>query len=159
MADDNKTPIQIQHQTKHKNLASIQSYLQKPTLKQKKSYAKSLAKYATNPPSSSDSDSDDCNDFNPPPPKEKKTKKKATATVSAPPNDNTTDDNTKENDTTLNVVPYAAQNERTDNPMPLSNSQATNNYMQMLKANPVGMFVGANLNNCTININLRCLRG
>lgn len=29
-----------------------------------------------------------------------------------------------------------------------------NNYMQLMKQNPVGMFVGANLSSCTININI-----
>ena len=34
------------------------------------------------------------------------------------------------------------------------NSNMTQNVSQMLKQNPIGMFVGANLSNCTININM-----
>ena len=30
----------------------------------------------------------------------------------------------------------------------------TRNIIQSYKQNPIGMFVGANLNNCTININM-----
>ena len=36
----------------------------------------------------------------------------------------------------------------------LNSSQNTQNNMQMYRENPVGMFMGANLNNRTININL-----
>ena len=34
------------------------------------------------------------------------------------------------------------------------NTMHSSQVMQMYKHNPIGMFVGANLTNCTININM-----
>lgn len=145
--------------THHKNPSSINSYLQQPTLKEKKKYSKSLAKFATTPCSSSDDDSD--SDFETPPPKAPKNpkkqqnkKKQPIATVSK--NKNKENQDEEENNLPLVAVSEVAANEQQNILVP-SNSQnqnLTNNYMQMLKQNPVGMFMGANLSNCTININI-----
>ena len=35
-----------------------------------------------------------------------------------------------------------------------TSSQNTNNIMKIVKQNPVGLFMGATISNCTININM-----
>lgn len=163
--------IETTHVTHHKDPGSIKSYLSRPTLKQKHKYAKSLAKY-TEQPSSSDSDSDntnnhasDASDFDPPPPPKKKikvlTKKKnkPTATISKPPNDdNNKENNNNDQQETDNQLVTIQEDVPNNPPNALAantqNTNTTNNYLAMLKQNPVGMFMGANINNCTININL-----
>lgn len=144
--------------THYKNPSSINSYLQRPTLKDKKKYGKSLAKYVTKQSSGNDnSDSD----FEPPPQKKRKQtktldiskikKSKPFATVSQNPKKESQEEDTEQNDLLLVAV-----NDSTEqSSVVLPNSQnLTNNYMQMLKQNPIGMFMGANLSNCTININM-----
>lgn len=152
------------HVTLHKDPNSIKSYLAKPTLKQKCKYAKSLVKYIEESSTESDSDSDnasDASDFDPPPPppkkkkNAKKTKNKPTATISKPP-----DDNNNENDTNTdkNMALVSIDNPTDGNVslplIPQNQQTTTTNNLAMLKQNPVGMFMGANLNNCTININI-----
>ena len=102
----------------------------------------------------SDTDSDD--DFNPPPPPKFKKKKNPNSTISKP-----LDQQAPQNQ----IVPIGNQNQNqlvqvqpnaqidlpeNQNANPTNNNQ----IMQMYKQNPNGMFVGANLSNCTININM-----
>lgn len=140
--------IEIAHHIKQKNVNSLESYMKRPTLKDKKKYAKSLSKYVEEPPSNSDesSEASDAEDFDPQPPKKSK-KKKVTSTVSKPPETSNTDGDRQ-------IVPLAEITNNDNNAQVAMPSSSQNNYLSMFKQNPVGMFVGANLNNCTININM-----
>lgn len=138
-------------------------------MKQKRKYARSLAKYTEEPSSDSDSDDNstaqasDASNFDPPPPPPRKKvksagkkKQKPTATVSKPPeSDENNKENAEDNGQLIAIQPTNGDSIPSA-PVP-SNSQnltTNNNYLAMLKQNPVGMFMGANLNNCTININI-----
>ena len=128
----------IAHIIGHKNLESLRYYLDKPTLQDKENFADDLFKYTAK-----DSESD-MSDFEmPPPPKRKKdktkTKRKPTATISRP------------NDSQLVAI---QPNPNPDSNIQVPSSQNTQNIMQMYRQNPVGLFMGANITNCTINVNL-----
>ena len=124
---------------KHKNLESLKLYLDTPSLKE--NYAK-LIKYTKNEKKDTDSD-DDFQDPSAPPSKTKETKQKKkskpTATVSVPTESN--NDDTNDNELVL-----AEQKTETN-----TESKSVQNYSQMLKTNPIGMFVAANVSHCTIN--------
>ena len=69
----------------------------------------------------------------------------------------TDESNRNDTDQTLSVVPYEASvdNSNSNNNNQLtSNTNNTCNIMAMYRQNPVGLFMGANIQNCTININM-----
>ena len=134
--------------TKHKNLESLKYYLAQLTIDDMENYSNSLFNYTNknDPKQKSDSqntdkvlDSDD--DFEPNPPRQCK-KLKTTATSMT-----TYDNNTQA------VVPFNSTPPDNQDILTQTNNN-TKNIMAMYKQNPVGMLMGATLNNCTININL-----
>ena len=131
--------------TCHKNIESLKYYLAQPTIDDMQKYSNSLFGYMAN----DDKENSD-NVFENPPVPTKNVYKMVE-----------NDQNKKA--TTSDVVPYQAnayENTNSNN----SNAQqnlglaipptTTSNIMQLYRQNPVGMFVGATLNNCTININM-----
>ena len=141
--------------TKHKNIESLKFYLEQPTLDDMQNYSESLFQYTDKNKSAKvlenkeNNESDD--DFEPNPPRQKK-KFKSSATT-------TTQLNT-ENSQLVPLSPKFDNNHTGENQLnPLQHMQnntqnTTSNIMCMYRQNPVGMFVGANLNNCTINTNM-----
>ena len=126
---------------KHKNLESLKYYLEKPTLEDKTNFSNSL--FNENGQNNENIQNDSDSDFEEPPrpPKLPKkiqsvVKRQPTSTVSKAPIE-----------TGLDIE--VQKNENDGRP---TNSQ--NNILQRYKQNPIGMFVGANLSNCTININM-----
>ena len=127
--------------TRHKNIESLKHYLEQPTLDDMKNYSDSLFKYA---------DNSDTEDFQPAQPIRTKPK-------------NATKTNEINNSETALVPRKSPQKEQAisltphldidENDTPDTLTQNTN-FMQMFKQNPVGMFMGAKLANCTININM-----
>ena len=138
----------IAHVTGHKNIESLKYYLEKPTMQDKENYSSDLFKYAGTDNTNNTTNDSDMSDFETPPPtppakRQKKTtpttnKKKPISTVSCPNNQQ--------------LMPHQPQMDigNTNNSPP----STQNNIMQMYKQNPIGMFVGANISNCTIKINL-----
>ena len=141
------TTIYIAQVTRHKNIESLKYYLEEPTSEDMTSFSNSLFDYASKKPSidkeesKTDNNSDD--DFKDPPClthnlyEDIKTKNK-------------TDTNNTEI-VTLQPDFTDDSNSNLDMDVPMT---STNNIMQMYRQNPIGMLVGANLNNCTININM-----
>ena len=149
--------------THHKNIESLKFYLQQPTIEDMENYSESLFKYGENTKAKEKQDKNSTNsnnntnsddEFEDPPVKTRniyqeviaeKERKEApntprTSTALAtyspdPDHDETSNASTTSADTNLAPFPMG-------------------NFMQMYRQNPVGMFVGANLNNCTININM-----
>ena len=126
---------EIANVTKHKNIESLKYYLEKPTLEDMHKYSNSLFDYSSKKDNVPTNDSD-ADDFQTPP--------KPTRNLYI------TDGKQKEKERTDNnaVVPY------TENSEVSSTQNTTSNIMHNYKQNPIGMFVGANLTNCTININM-----
>ena len=138
---------------KHKNLESLKFNLEKPTLEDKSNFSKSLYDQ-TGEGENSDSDFKE-----PPRPCRsivipiKKKKNKPTSTVSKRPEDKTDahepiETNDKEN-LQLDVV-----SDNTNSNIQVGTGDGSKNILQIFKQNPIGMFLGANLTNCTININM-----
>ena len=135
------TLVEIAHVFKHKNSESLKHYLDVPTLKDKENLSKSLFKYADK--QSNQIDENDSDDFEPVPKqriKKNRRKSKPSATISVPPK------------TTDNQVEIFDNKQDKENRVIQSQNQ--NTVTQTYRQNPIGMFVGANLNNCTININM-----
>ena len=138
--------------TKHKNIESLKFYLQQPTIDDMESYSNSLFKYADKENSNSNNNNNEPSDdeFEAPPVKtrniydEVKHGKKKESEPTTPQQNNKA------------IVPFSPQYEENSNASSdVFPPVTTSNVMQMYRQNPVGMFVGANLTNCTININLR----
>ena len=123
--------------THHQNLESLKYCLEKLTLEDKQKHSNDLFKYTT----SDINDNSDMTCLTPPPPCKRKTSK-ATATVS------------KNAETQLVAVSPNDNHQVQNSDLPLQNmSQSTQNILQIYRQNPIWMFVGANISNCTININ------
>ena len=158
---------EIAQVTRHKNIESLKYYLEEPTLDDMQNYSKSLFDYAEKPTiekneSQNDLNQSDSEAFEAPPvptrniydevQKEKENKKVTTPNKVAP--------QVVENKEIIPIFPTFDENSNNSNnsdtpvhaPLPVTTS--THNFMQMYRQNPIGMFVGANLNNCTININI-----
>ena len=125
--------------TKHKNLESLKSYLAKLTIDDMQNYSNSLFDYTSN---ENKENSDD--DFKNPPVPTKNVYKNVQKDKIKPTSKN-------------QVIPFEGQPDRHTNsqlslqPIPPTTNS---NVMALYRQNPVGMFMGANLNNCTININI-----
>ena len=122
--------------SKHKNIESLKLYLEQPTIEDMQKYSNSLFDYAEQKEDNKENDQSDDNDFEDPP-RPTRNVYKDIQTHRSPTK------NTNQNA----LVPV--QNELEE-----STNSTTSNVMQMYGQNPIGMFVGANLNNCTINITM-----
>ena len=127
---------EIAQVTHHKNIESLKHYLEQPTLEDMQNYSASLFDYSCKQNKENTNNSDDEAFETPPKPtrnvyETEQTKKK--------------NKNMQECDPTNQMVPYTQSSE-------IVSSQS--NIMQSYRQNPIGMFFGANLNNCTININM-----
>ena len=146
--------------TRHKNIESLKFYLQQPTIADMENYSESLFRYAekttekgkkdNNSNNNNNSNSDD--EFEEPPVKTRNVYDDVVANKQTKHNPNTPN-------TCTALTNYIPDNDETSNAS--TTSTETNvtpvtmgNFMQMYRQNPVGMFVGANLTNCTININM-----
>ena len=136
--------------TKHKNLESVKIYLQKPTLEDKQDFSDSLFKYAYQgkiktkhkPKPQYDSNMSDFEQQNTPTSRNKILKKRQESSKKTP-------TGTESPQSPCNqLVPMSP---KFDSDISQNSSQ---NVMQTYKQNPIGMFVGATLTNCTININM-----
>ena len=127
---------EIAQVTRHKNIESLKSYLEKPTLEDMQKFSNSLFDYSSTDKSKAvepiTNKSDDEEFETPPKPTRNMYQSHAKKE--------------KKSDPTNQLVPYTQSND-------IAQSQ-TSNVMQNYKQNPIGMFVGANLTNCTININM-----
>ena len=134
---------EIAQVTRHKNLESLKHYLAKPTIDDMENYSNSFFQYTSN-----DNNKNSDNDFEMAPIPTKNVYK--------------TVEKSKKNKTSdKQLVPFTATidgNSNNNNNSQVSLQPAppttTSNIMALYHQNPVGMFVGANLNNCTININM-----
>ena len=139
--------------TRHKNIESLKYYLEEPTLDDMQNYSNSLFNYAVKEeevqtPRKINSDDEA---FETPPVPTRNLYNEVTKKEQQTP-----DTTPQKNQPVIPYFPNFDENSNNSN-----NSQntgtvanATQNFMQMYRQNPVGMFVGANLNNCTININI-----
>ena len=136
--------------TKHKNIETLKFYLQQPTIEDMENYSNSLFQYASttnkqvqgkedNQPNAAESDD---LDFEEPP----HPTRNVYETVKAP--GNTTNNSNKQ----LSLVSNLDKDTNSD--LLTQTATSTSNVMKMYKQNPISMFVGANLSNCTININM-----
>ena len=136
----------------HKNFESLKYYLDKPTLEDKTNFSDSLFD------SVKDNSNSDMSDFEPPPlPKMKKLvgkNKNKPATISKPPNTDKENSSNNANSMALAVPSNNAVDNIDLQVNPNASSASTQKVMQMYKQNPIGMFMGATLSNCTININM-----
>ena len=132
--------------TRHKNIESIKFYLQTPTIEDMENYSNSLFDYANDSSKQVQQDAE-----------AKKTTEESDQEFEEPPQPtrNMYEMVTKKKDptkSTNNTEMVPITNDNNDEvAVPTS---TTSNVMQMYRQNPIGMFVGANLNNCTININM-----
>lgn len=150
---------------KHKNLQSLASYLDDPTLEEKESIADDLFDFTHKDEPTSIAQ-------NPTPQAQPPTKKsrlslnkksKPAETLAKPPEEiENKNPEPKEHPTTpphtnnpLQLAvksPLVPLSPNLNVEVPSNNVNA--NFMQMYKQNPIGMFMGANLSGCTININM-----
>ena len=124
--------------TRHKNIESLKYYLETPTLEDMQNYSKSLFEYShqnTTPKKENPTNNSDDEDFESPPQPTRNMYAKQSKKQ-------------KETTPTNQIIPLS---EASDVP---STQNTISNIMQNYRQNPIGMFVGANLNNCTININM-----
>ena len=131
--------------TCHKNLESLKNYLATPTIDDMQNYSNSLFGYIS---SEKNDNSDDKFQDAPIPTKNmykivEKEKQKDKGKAKS------------ENQ----IVPFSSPSNEASTMSSEVGTLAqppmtTNNIMQLYRQNPVGMFVGENLNNCTININM-----
>ena len=122
---------EIAQVTRHKNIESLKYYLEQPTLEDMQNYSKSLFDYSCQK-EQNPNDSDNENFESPPQPTRNLYKVEP-----------------KKKNGDNKIVPYTKSTD-----MAQTSSQSTSNFMQNYRENPIGMFVGANLTNCTININM-----
>lgn len=150
---------------KHKSLESIKSYIGKPTLEDKEEIADKLFDFASN------ENENDVQPSTPPAPKKSKLsrkKKKNTPAATGKPTTpvknslNATEEPVEQPTSPQNQIAIPSGSPKTNQQLvPLSPkldlnvpANVNNNVMQMYKQNPIGFLMGANLNNCTININM-----
>ena len=128
--------------TCHKNIESLKYYLEKPTLDDMEQYSISLFKYAGG---------------------DKKKKKKTPSAAQGKANDNDDEDFEEPPRPTCFMYLISERHEKENKDLQLQPKLPHNQVaapftnstnMQILCQNPIGMFMGANLNNCTININM-----
>ena len=117
----------------HKSLESLKHYLDQATMEDRENFSKDLFKGT----GGSLTDSNDDLDFEPPPPPKRKPKVKKI----------------KKTNKGCDEIPQNAVAIQ-ENKSPEKSVPSSQNVMQMYKQNPIGMFVGAQLSNCTININM-----
>ena len=135
----------------------LKFYLEQPTIDDMQQYSASLFNYTSNKQNTSNlsnnnnNNSDD--EFDTPPVRTRNVYDEVVGKKKEKPIPNTPQK------ASTSLVPYIPEPDNSSNNSNMSASTQyspfnSSNFMQMYKQNPVGMFLGANLNNCTININM-----
>ena len=144
--------VEIASVSKHENFESLKRYIEKPMIKDHENFSTDLFKYTG---VSSDSDMDDFETPPPPPPKKQKPHKNSSAQSKPKSKKSKSQPAATKNQSQL--VPVHAKvsdDDLTNSEISSVRNENTSNVMQMYKQNPTGMFMGAQLSNCTININM-----